>query len=249
MVFQSLPSKRWTRSLPLTSMPTSMSRPCEVTVDTPVVALLVMSTLLTATPTPMPTVPAASALPVPFALASVLAKVFRVSGPPVAVTTEPSARDASEIVLTMLIAAAPATVTVLPSEPLLPVSFLSEVVAGALLVSVVLDDLPVLAELSLFAFVIWSVALWFTSLPEVSSFVASGVAPCLVLPFAPVALAFAVVTLADDPVAVSDTDLPERVRELVAVTSSSGIARARARPITTLPVTASAFALVVVLAV
>jgi hypothetical protein len=68
--------------------------------------------------------------------------------------------------------------------------------------------------------------------------------------FAPVALAVASVVFADDPVALSATSPPalsERV--IVALTLSSTIASASARPITTVPSTASAFAVVVVFAV
>ncbi len=50
------------------------------------VARLVMVTLLTETPAPMPTVPASSAVPLAVALASVLARVFSVSAPVEAVT-------------------------------------------------------------------------------------------------------------------------------------------------------------------
>ena len=234
MVFQLVPSKRWMRSSPLTRIPASMSRPRLVTVALLVVARLVILTLFTETPTPIPTVPAASALPLPVALASVLASVLRVKSPPLAVTLAVLAREASEREVTMLMAAAPATVTVLPLD-----SFVSDVVALALLVSVVLEVLPVSVLLWLLALLTWSLAFPLTSLPEVSS----------PLPSAPVALASASVTVADEPVAVRLTDLAlAMVRDSVAITSSSGIASASARPITTVPLTASAFAVVVALA-
>ena len=97
-----------------------------------------MSTLLTETPTPMPTVPASIALPVAFALASVSASVASVTLPAVAVTLEPSANDAWEIVVTMLIATAPATVTVFLSLPELLESW-SDVSAFAFFVSFVFE--------------------------------------------------------------------------------------------------------------
>ncbi len=134
-----------------------------------------------------------------------------------------------------MMATAPATVTVFPPE----LESLSEVSALALLVSVVEDVLPVLACCCWLAFLSWSSALPLTSLPEVSS----------PLPLAPVALASASVVLAEEPLAESVTLVPLRVRESVAETSSSAMSSASARPITTVPLTALALAVVVVLVV
>ncbi|MGZ3438562.1 MAG: hypothetical protein ACXVDD_03565, partial [Polyangia bacterium] len=141
----------------------------------------------------------------------------------------------------MLIATAPATVTVLLSP--LEVPLLSEVWAFAPLVSLVFDVLPVLALLSLFAFETWSSALPFTSLPELSFFVP------LSWPWAPAALASASVSVSDEPFAEKLTFVALIVRESVAVTSSSGIASASARPMATSPPVASPFAVVVAVAV
>ena len=107
-----------------------------------------------------------------------------------------------------LIAAAPATVTVLPPE-----LFVSDVVAWALLVSVVLELVPVFVELRLLAFMsCWS-DLPFTSLPDPSPF-------CPPAPFAsptaPLALASASVIVLDVPVAVKLTAVPVSSRESVA---------------------------------
>ena len=103
--------------------------------------------------------------------------------------------------------------------------------------SVVLELLPVVALLSLFALdSCWS-ALPFTSLPDPS--------PLPLSPLAPAALASASVVVVEAPVAEKLIAAPLRVRESVAVTSSSGTASASASPITTSPVVASAFAVVV----
>ena len=72
--------------MPLTVIPASTSSPFEWTVVFPIDARFVTSTLLTATPTPMPTVPASVAFPSAFVLASVLAEVLTVSTPPVVTT-------------------------------------------------------------------------------------------------------------------------------------------------------------------
>jgi hypothetical protein len=65
----------------------------------------------------MPTVPASVALPSAVASASVFASVASATLP-VAVKVVSFASEASERVVTMLIATAPATVTVLPPWPL-----------------------------------------------------------------------------------------------------------------------------------
>src|SRR5215204_1796303 len=215
------PSKRWIRSSPLTRIPASTSSPFELIVALPVRASLTMSTLFTETATPIPTVPASVALPSALAAASVFASVLRATLP-VALTVEPFPSHASERVSTMLIAKAPATVTVLPPWP-----FESDVVALALSVLDVLADLPVPLVRDAFAFETWSFAFLLVSLPEVSSS----------LFLAPVALANASVVFDDDPLALSATSPPPALSErvLVAETSSWTIARARARPMTTVP--------------
>ena len=102
--------------------------------------------------------------------------------------------------MTTLIATAPATVTVLPPPE---VPLLSEVCAFAPFVSPVFDVLPpVLSLLSVFAFESWSLALPFTSLPELSVFVP------LSAPVAPVALASASVSVSDEPLAEKLTFVP-----------------------------------------
>ena len=105
----------------------------------------------------------------------------------------------------------------------------------------VLALLPVWVVRELLAVESWSSALPLTSLPDASS---SSSWP-------PAALAWALVTLADEPVADRvRSPVPAAMdRLLVAVTSCSTTASASARPMTTVPVTASAFAVVLVVAV
>ena len=115
-VFHAAPSKRRMSSVPVTRIPARASSPFEV-MDAPlVVAWLVMSTLLTETATPTPTVPASVALPSASAIASVLAKLRR-DTLPTAVTVVALANEAVERLATMLIATAPATVTVFSPVP------------------------------------------------------------------------------------------------------------------------------------
>src|SRR5689334_9726744 len=99
-----------------------------------------MSTLLTDTATPTPTVPALVAEPSALAIASALAADVRRTLPPDDVIVRPLAKVASECVSTTLIATAPATVTVFEPWPLE-----LDVEALALLVSWVSGDLPVLS--------------------------------------------------------------------------------------------------------
>ena len=79
--------------MPFWVMAASRSMPFDVTAALFVVAWFTRATSFTATPAPMPTVPASVDLPLPTALASVFAEVFRLSRP-VAVTCAESARDA-----------------------------------------------------------------------------------------------------------------------------------------------------------
>ena len=122
---------------------------------------------------------------------------------PVAVMLTPSASEASVCDVTMLIPAAPATVTVLPPE-----LFLSEVVALALSVFVVFELVPVALVLCAFAFWICWVPLPFTSLFEPS--------PLPLSPLAPAALASASVVVVEVLVAEKVTAAPDSSRVSVA---------------------------------
>ena len=197
----------------------------------PVVASFVMSTRLMETPTPIPSL---SPVPIvsPFATPStiVAARVFALTTPPEAIVTPP-VNCAWDLVVMMLIVTAAATWTdVLPLPPAL-----SPVAAFGVLV--VEASLPVLSLRSLFAFVTCSSDLPLTSLDEVSSPSA----------FPPFALASDALSLSDDPFAARLTAPPaEMFRATVAVTSSSTIARASARPIDTSAPPALALAVVIV---
>ena len=81
IVVHCVPSKRWIRSAPLMLIVASMSRPFELIVAFPVVATFVRVTELTATPAPMPTVPASVDLPLPSAVATVFAVALIVTAP------------------------------------------------------------------------------------------------------------------------------------------------------------------------
>jgi hypothetical protein len=135
----------------------------------------------------------------------------------------------------MLIATAAATSTfVLLLEPLSPVEAL-----GVLLVE---ELLPVVLREE-FAFVSWSSDFLLTSPPSppVELSVLLSVALC-----APLAPAIASDSLSDDPFAVRPTAPPAVMfRRIFALTSSSTIARASARPIDTSPPAACALAVVV----
>lgn len=177
------------------------SMPWASTVLAPVVARLVMFTRLTTTPAPMPTPVLVAVVPFASPATSVLAELARVTGPSVAVTVRPSESQALETVVMMLIVTAPATES-LPSL----------VAAAGVLELFVL--LPVVAV--------------DTALPWPSHLSAVLLTPAFGSLGAPGAAASVTLSLAEDPVAESETAEAVTLRATLAVTSSSTIASARA---------------------
>ena len=134
----------------------STSRPVALIVADPVLARLVTSTELMATPAPTPTLPSTAVSPFAFALASVLADVLSVTAPLSERTMEPFDRLAVDEVVMKLIAKAPATLTEAPPPSLV----------AAFGVSVFDVVLPVLSLCLAFESLRFLSAFLFTSLPS-----------------------------------------------------------------------------------
>ena len=169
----------------------------DTVVPTPVLAWLVTLTRLIATAAPMLALLASVALPDAMTLESVSSEELRLTDP-VAVTETPSASVASARAVTIPMATAAATVTLLPPpSPVLASGVFEEP-----------ESLPLaLVEVSLPSFN-WSSDFLFTSLLDESVSPGADV----FLPSAPAELALASVSLADEPSAAKLTVPPVWVR-------------------------------------